>query len=81
MQQSVVDLNNCRDLLEKWQTVRGRITQGRVRSFAICILDDSGDEVIVLAGDYDTDPEAALRASMKMSIELTRRTDFKMRRR
>lgn len=55
--------------------MRDLIIRGEIRSVALCIQDRQGNETIALCGDYEHDAEAALRAAMKMSWELTKAAD------
>lgn len=70
----VVDLTACRDLLAKWLQVRDRITQANAQGFILCIRNEDGSETIEIVGNYERNPADALKASMHMSWELTRRS-------
>jgi hypothetical protein len=76
MPNRVVNLNNCRDLLGKWSILRERIVRGEVSGIAVCIKGRDGEETVVLCGDYDANPSAALKAAMKMSWALTQKADL-----
>jgi len=67
---NVVNFGESRDLLKSWEQVKGLIANGR--SFAVCIEGQDGEEHVIIAGDYRIDRKTALRASMRMSWELTR---------
>lgn len=74
-QAKVVDLVQCRDLLTKWSALRDLIIRGEIRSVALCIQDRQGKETIALCGEFEHDAEAALRAALHMSWELTKAAD------
>lgn len=74
---NVVQLSGCRDLLQVWAAVRAKILSGEIRGIAICELDWQGRESVTFAGDYRDDPEAALKAALSLSWELTKGADFK----
>lgn len=69
----LVNLQNCRDLLGEWDAMRARILKGEVSGWAICVRDPRGIESAEFAGSYRDEPDAALRASLHMSWELTRK--------
>ena len=71
----VVDLRNCRDLLNAWSAMRARIVKGEIHGLAMCVKDENGVETVLFAGDYRDEPGAALRASLSMSWELTKQDD------
>jgi hypothetical protein len=71
----VVHLGEARDLLAKWEDVRKAILKGNVGSFCITIRDHWGKDSIYMAGHFDKDPAAALKASLRMSWEVTKLED------
>lgn len=71
---AVVNLGVCRDLLRLSDNLRNSIVRGKARGIALCIRDDEGGETVVFAGDYRHDPEAALRAAMAISWEITKKS-------
>lgn len=67
----VVQLKNCRELLNAWDAVRSQIIRGEVDGLAACLRGVKGEQVM-FAGEYLADPEAALQASLALSWELTK---------
>lgn len=70
----VVDLSRCRHLLARWVSVKERITVGNATGIMVCIRNADGTETIEVAGCYEQSPADALKASMRMSWEATRRS-------
>lgn len=75
MTNKVVSLKECRDLLGKWSALRERILRGEITGIAVCVKDRDGFETVVLSGDYDANPFAALEAAMRMCWDLAQQTE------
>ena len=71
----VVQLADCRELLDAWNEVRTLIVRGETKGLALCLKQWDDDERIMLAGDYRSDPRGGLKAAMRMSWELTKEED------
>jgi hypothetical protein len=73
----VVNLDTCRSLLRVWGLVRQQLTDG-ADGFAVCVR-RGGEESVFFAGEYEKDAEAAAKAAMRMSWQLTKAHDAKAR--
>lgn len=71
---SVVDLGTCRDLLKLSDALRHLIISGQAQGAAVCVKTRDGMETVLFAGDYRDDPEAALKAAMAISWEITKKS-------
>jgi hypothetical protein len=71
---NVVDLSDCRNLLARWDQVRQLILQGEAEGWALCLRRRSGKETMFLAGNFETNSDDALVASMNISWEMTKRS-------
>lgn len=71
---SVVNLGTCRDLLKLADALRQSIIAGQARGAAVCVKNRDGTETVLFAGEYREDPEAALKAAMAISWEITKKT-------
>lgn len=76
---NVVNLVECRDLLRGMDVMRERILKGRVKGFAVTVLEWDDSESVYFLGQYRDNTEAACKAAMRMSWEMERqsRPDFK----
>jgi hypothetical protein len=68
----VVDMRGVRDLLNDLDELRQRILQGRIRGWALSVTDWNGNQAVYLGGEHKTDADAALRAGMAVSWEMTK---------
>jgi hypothetical protein len=74
---NVVNLGETRDLLQHWDEFRRAIAQGHFKGAAVCLKTQDGTELVFFAGAYKDDPESALSAAMRLSMELTQQSDFR----
>lgn len=78
---NVVDLRECRSLLQLWSDVRRKMIQGQTTGLLVCVKRPDGSADVVFAGDYETNPNEAVRAAMQRSWDLTQTTRPSKRRR
>jgi hypothetical protein len=57
--------------MAEWEKVRRHIIAGGVTGFTITLLNDAARETIYAGGSYKDDPQAALRAALRMSAVRT----------
>lgn len=67
----VIQLGQIRDLLTEWDKVRQRIIAGKLSGFSIILMGDADRETVILGGVYQDDPQAAVRAALRMSAART----------
>jgi hypothetical protein len=72
----VIDLGAARDFLRDWDAVRQRILSGTVAGFALTVRDQRGSEAIYLGGHFKRCSQAALKAGMRSSWEMSKREDL-----
>lgn len=68
----VVSMAGVRDLLKDWDEVRQRILRGQIRGWALSVTGHNGDQSVYLGGEHKTNSDAALRAGMAVSWEMTK---------
>jgi hypothetical protein len=74
----VVNLGVVSSLLKEWEAVRQHILQGDIAGGSVCLRSPEGRETIYLFGIYKRDSESALRASMRMSWEMTQADELEL---
>jgi hypothetical protein len=62
-------MRDLKALLAEWEKVREGMLRGRVTGFHTGLRDESGVETIYMGGVYQGDPQAALRAILKVSAQ------------
>lgn len=67
MKSKIVQLGAVRNLLAEWEKVRSHIAAGEINGWSITIRDGLDEETIYLGGTYKEDPQAALKAALRMS--------------
>lgn len=75
MQRKIINLGAVLDLQAEWEKGRDFIRSGRVRGFNLTLMREDGTEQIVLGGVYNADPQAAVRALLKMSAARVQEDD------
>jgi len=68
----VVNLAECRDLLQVWAEVRSRIVKGELRHLNVSMADHGGEDIALFAGKKD---QAAVQSAMRAMMELSREVD------
>jgi hypothetical protein len=57
--------------MAEWEKVRRHIIAGGVKGFTITLLNEASRETIYAGGEYKDDPQAALKAALRMSAVRT----------
>jgi hypothetical protein len=70
---NVVNLSDCRSMLQLWSDVRQQLVAGKTPGVMVCVKQPDGSAKVFFMGDYEADPDEAVNASMSSAWEVKRR--------